>query len=276
MAYKHAIAFSPKVWFRILGNINAQNYHTWSTTKPHVYRKSSLHALKVGVCYRMFFQQKWKAADSSRRLRCANWMLNFIREYGAQTYDHIFSENVFSHIGKHYCTELPYVEYNKATCLSQVIAAFTEGRCLISSWSGQNYWPNFFSVRLYTMLNINASLRISLWTYQARSTDTCSKVKPEHTHQQRRCLSYKNFLQQTHFPVTLVTTVTRGKAKNQSGKANAGTKGSEAGAGKTEVNATCVRKAVKPYHPMTMKVLQINLYKYKAACHLLCKMLQKV
>ncbi len=59
------------------------------------------------------------------------------------------------------------------------------------------------------------------------------------------------------------------KVEDQSGKANAGTEGSEAETGKTEVEAACVRQAMKPYHRITMTVLQINPHQYKAACHLL-------
>ncbi len=67
-----------------------------------------------------------------------------------------------------------------------------------------------------------------------------------------------------------------GKVEDQSGKANAGTEESEAGTGKTEVKAAYVRKAIKPYHSMTIEVLQINLHQCKAACQLLSRWLQKV
>ncbi len=64
-------------------------------------------------------------------------------------------------------------------------------------------------------------------------------------------------------PVQAVTEVGLEKVKDQSGKSNAGTEGSEAGTEKTEVEAARVRKDLKSYHPMTMEVLQINLHNAK-------------
>ncbi len=56
--------------------------------------------------------------------------------------------------------------------------------------------------------------------------------------------------------------------ENQSGKANVGTEGSEAGTGKIDVETAWVRKAMKKYHPITVEVLQIHLSQCKIVYHL--------
>ncbi len=90
--------------------------------------------------------QELKAADCLCRLHYTNWMLNFIRGHSIQALDHFFfSDEAWFHIlGLHQCTELPYMEYDKATCLLLVVAALTEGWHVVCSQSGQSYWPNFF------------------------------------------------------------------------------------------------------------------------------------
>ncbi len=67
-------------------------------------------------------------------------------------------------------------------------------------------------------------------------------------------------------PVEAAMQVGLGKVVDQSGKANTGTKGlEEANTGEMKIEVAWVRKTMKPYYPMTMEVLQINLPQCKAA-----------
>lgn len=41
--------FSDEAWFHLSGYINSQNYRTWATENPHVYKETVLHPIKIGV-----------------------------------------------------------------------------------------------------------------------------------------------------------------------------------------------------------------------------------
>ncbi len=81
------VFFFDKVWFHISGYINAQNYHTWSMTKPHVYHKSLLHPLKISMWYAlsrdkiigpMFFNKTVNSVEYQRTI--TDFIVNLLVE----------------------------------------------------------------------------------------------------------------------------------------------------------------------------------------------------